>query len=177
MPLYEYLCGSCGAAFEAYLPKWDNSDPACQCGAAPERLMSRFGVVFSGSLHKYMDPKKEGAHMEGFWAYKKLSSISGQPEPVFLDTMESLKAFNKAEGLAAPGDAPTNATISADGKRIQGAGMPGQWASPMSVPSAVWDMTKSLTSLKGKSPDPVASGPACTVQAVDPSMMESISVA
>jgi hypothetical protein len=139
--------------------------------------MSRFGVVFSGSLHKYTDPRKEGAEMDGFWAYRKLSSISGQPEATFISSMAELKAFNKAEGLSAPGEVPTNATISADGKRLQSAGMPGQWVNSMSVPSGVWEMTKSLTSLKGKNPEPVASGPPCTVQAVDAKMMETITAA
>jgi len=177
MPIFESLCQSCNTMHEHYLRSWQEMDPPCStCGGATQRMASRFGVPLSGSLHKYMDLKKEGAHQEGVWEYRTKSSVSGQPEPVYLTTMEEVRAFRKAEGLSAPGDAPTNATMSADGKKILSDGMPGQWRSSMpSVPSRVWEMTKSLTSLTGKNPTPVASGPPCTVQAVDASQMERIS--
>jgi putative FmdB family regulatory protein len=175
MPVFEYRCPECGITDEAYFSHWDNPNPPCVlCGGATERMASRFGIPLSGSIRKYNDLTKENSHQEGFWSYRKVSSVSGQPEPVYLETMEDVRAFNRAEGLAAPGEAPTNATISADGKRILSDGMPGQWrggAMP-GVPSGVWEMTKSLTSLKGKSPEPVASGPPCTIQAVDASAME-----
>jgi len=177
MPIFESLCQSCNTMHEHYLRSWQEMDPPCStCGGATQRMASRFGVPLSGSLHKYMDPKKEGADREGYWAYKTKSSISGQPEPVWLDSMEAVKEFNRAEGLSAPGEAPTNATITPDGKRIVSDGMPGNWRGCMpTVPSRVWEMNKSLTSLTGKNPTPVASGPPCTVQAVDASQMERIS--
>jgi hypothetical protein len=126
-----------------------------------------------GSVHKYTDPNKENSHMDGYWAYRKVSSISGQPEPVYLDSMQKIKEFNSAEGLSAPGEVPTNATVSADGKRILSDGMPGNWRGSLpEVPSAVWRMTTSLTALSGKDPAPVASGPPCTAQAVDAKIME-----
>lgn len=138
--------------------------------------MSRFGIVFTGPITaRYNDPKRENAHQEGFWVYRQRSSISGQPEPVFLNDWQQLREFNKAEGLSAPGEVPTNSTISADGKRILSNGMPGNWSggyTPELIPSGVWRTTKSMTSLKGKAPTPVASGPPCTIQAVDAGLME-----
>ena len=65
--------------------------------------------------------------MDGFWAYKTKSSVSGQPEAVFLDNVQAVREFNKAEGLMPPGEVPVNSTISADGKRIVSDGMPGNW--------------------------------------------------
>jgi len=136
MPLYEFQCG-CGWEGEHYLRHYDDPNPPCErCGGALRRLMSRFGVVFTGALTtKYMDKNRENAHMEGFWAYRKKSSVSGQPEAEWIDTWDKLKSFNKAEGLAMPGEVPTNSTISADGRRIISNGMPGQWAGGFSIPS------------------------------------------
>jgi hypothetical protein len=79
--------------------------------------------------------------MDGFWAYRKRSSVSGNPEPVYLDSMQAIRDFNKAEGLAAPGEVPTNSTISADGKTIQSNGMPGNWQCGFpSIPSRLQQM-------------------------------------
>jgi hypothetical protein len=47
---------------------------------------------------------------------------------VWIENMQQLREFNKAEGLAAPGEVPTNSTVSADGRKIISDGMPGQWA-------------------------------------------------
>lgn len=145
--------------------------------------MSAFAAPFMGSLTKYADSNRENAQMEGWWAYRKRSSISGQPEPTYIDSMEKLKEFNRAEGLAAPGEVPTNSTVSADGRRIISDGMPGQWARgggsgslDALIPSRVWEMDKSLTSVHGKEPAPDTSGPPCTVQAVDAGMMEQFAV-
>jgi predicted nucleic acid-binding Zn ribbon protein len=175
MPVFEYLCEPCHAWDESYLQHWYDPNPPCsECGGPTVRTPSRFGTPLSGSLHKYMDPNKEGAHRDGVWMYAK-NTIGGQPEPVYIETMEQMKKFCKAEGLAAPMEVPTNATVSSDGKRMLSDGMPGSWNSGMpSVPSGVWDMTKSMTSLKGRTPTPIASGPPCTVTAVDASQMESI---
>ncbi len=176
MPIYDIRCPSCLSVEDTYLPHWDTPTPICQaCFCPRERLVGRFAVVFTGSLSRYMDKKKEGGHMEGFWCERRLSSISGQPEPVWIDTVEELRAFNKAEGLTAPGEIPSNSTISADGKHILSDGMPGQWRAPAPViPGGVWEMTKSLTSLTGKDPAPQEIGPPCTVEVVDAKAMESI---
>ena len=174
MPLYEFRCRDCAWESEEYLPKWDSPNPMCpDCGGRQERLVSRFGTVFMGSMHKYLDKTREGGDRDGVWMYRKRTSLSGQPEPVYLKSMAELREFSKAEGLAAPGEVPTNATISADGKRILSDGLPGQWRGALpAVPGAVYRMDKSLTSLAGKAPAPVASGPPCTAGVADAKTME-----
>jgi predicted nucleic acid-binding Zn ribbon protein len=175
MPVFEIRCLACSVTEDCYLAKWDLPDPPCpQCGAGRERLVSRFGVPFSGSIHKYMDPTREGASQDGFWAYRKISSVSGQPEATWIGDMQTLKEFNKAEGLAAPGEVPTNSTISADGKRLLSTGMPGQWSSydPNLIPSRVWEMDKSRTSLHGNDPVPQSSGPPVSGGAASPEMIQ-----
>ena len=181
MPIFELHCPACHTIREEYFRHWYDQDPACPaCGGLRERMASRFGVVFTGPLTaRYNNPRREGAHMEGYYAYRKRSSISGQPESVFIDSWDAHRAFQKAEGLE---DGPTNCTISRDGKKLESAGMPGQWtAGGMDphdmVPSRVWEMDKSLTSIHGKDPAPQASGPPCTASAVDAGLMEAITPA
>src|SRR5260370_8996200 len=162
MPVFEERCAACERTTEVYLARWDDQDPACErWGGQQERLASNFAVTFTGPITaRYNDKKREGAHADGFWAYRKRSSISGQPEPVFIDNWQQLKEFNKSEGLAAPGEAPTNATISKDGKSISGDGFAGQWRGALpGVPSAFFRMNRSLTALGGKSPEPPPSAP------------------
>jgi putative FmdB family regulatory protein len=128
MPVYELTCDGCVDTQEVFLHHWDSPNPACErCGGPRRRLMSCFASPFMGSLRKYSDLRREGAQAEGFWAYKKRSSVSGQPEPVFLSSVAEVRDFNRAEGLAPPGEIPVNATISADGRRIVSDGMPGNW--------------------------------------------------
>jgi predicted nucleic acid-binding Zn ribbon protein len=130
MPIFEFACRACQTATERYLPHWDDPAPACfVCGDPMEKVPARFASPFSGSLRKYADPKREGAEREGYWAYRTRSSASGQPEPVWLDSVQAVREFNRAEGLAPPGEVPTHATISSDGRRLVSNGMPGQWAS------------------------------------------------
>lgn len=133
MPIREFYCENCREVEERYQKRPDAPVPTCHsCGAARTVLASRFGVVFTGPLaRRYNDPKKEGYYQEGFWAYKKRSSVSGQPEATFIETWDQLRAFNRAEGLSAPGEVPNNASISADGRNISGVGMAGQWVGGM----------------------------------------------
>ncbi len=127
MPVFEYQCRACGTTEERYVKHWDDMVPCPRCGVPQEKLFSRFAAPFMGSLAKYTDNKRENAGMEGFWAYRTRSSLSGQPEPCWIENMQQLRDFNKAEGLAAPGEVPTNSTISTDGRKIVSNGMPGQW--------------------------------------------------
>ena len=141
MPLYEIFCDACRATDEVFLHHWWEPDPPCSICLGPRRrLISNFASPFMGSLRKYSDLKREGSQKDGFWAYKTRSSISGQPEPVFLSSVAEVREFNKAEGLAPPGEVPVNSTISADGKSITSTGMPGQWAGPYSIPSRLQEM-------------------------------------
>lgn len=143
MPVREYLCPRCQTIGEEWRRHMDDPPTPCpDCGGEREELASRFGIVFTGQITaKYNDPKREAAHREGFWTYRKKTSISGQPEPVKIETWDQLRAFNKAEGLAAPGEVPTNSTVSADGRRIESRGMPGQWTCGFpSIPSRLQDI-------------------------------------
>ena len=51
MPIYEYLCSSCGYRFEKIVPSSSSPAPACpECGAKrPEKLISAPGAVGTGS--------------------------------------------------------------------------------------------------------------------------------
>lgn len=178
MPVFDLEC-KCGVEEDVYISRTSQIDPPCpRCGCVRKRLVGMFSTPLMGSVRKYNDLKREGSEQEGFWAYRKVSSISGQPEPVWLSTMQEVRAFNRAEGLADPMEVPTNCTITADGKRIVSSGMPGQWTNvcdpKLTVPSRVWEMDTKLTSLDGKTPEPVASGPPCTIERVDASMMDKL---
>ena len=141
MPMFEFKCPSCERFSESYLHRWDDPNPLCVCGAQQIRRVSTFSAPFSGSIQKYTDLSRENSHMDGFWSYRKVSSVSGQPEPVYISTMSELAAFNKAEGLAAPGEVPTNATITADGRQITSNGMPGNWNTGMpAIPARLQEM-------------------------------------
>lgn len=158
MPVHEFMCESCGTVEEHFYHVTPAEDPPCPVCLGPRiRLASAFKVVFTGPLTaRYNDPKREGAHMEGFWDYRVRSSVSGNPEPVYLSTWDELREFRKSEHLSMPGDVPTQATMSADGRKISSAGMPGSWGGLScldTVPSGVWDMNTSLTSVHGKDAD------------------------
>jgi hypothetical protein len=84
--------------------------------------------VWTGEITtKYNDKNADGYHQEGHWAYRVRSSMSGEPEPVWIDTFQKQKEFCKQEGLVNPKDLPTHADVSDDGKRLRSRGMPGAW--------------------------------------------------
>jgi putative FmdB family regulatory protein len=130
VPIYEYWCQPCGEVEEMYRKRYGEPPPPCpRCGAERITLASRFAVVFTGDItSRYKLKDREDAYTDGVWMYRKRTSLSGEPEPVYIQTWQELREFCKAEGLSQPGEAPTNASISSDGKRLSGAGMPGQWA-------------------------------------------------
>lgn len=129
MPIREFYCAQCANLEERYVKLRYTPVPPCpNCGATRIQLASRFAVVFTGPLTaRYNDPKRENAHQEGFWAHRRAADGKLSGEAVRIESWQDLKEFNRSEGLAAPGDVPTNATISKDGKRIVSDGMPGQW--------------------------------------------------
>ena len=158
MPLFEVRCDACRATDEVFLHHWYSTDPPCPVCLGPRRrLMSCFASPFMGSLRKYSDLKREGAQMDGFWAYKKKSSVSGQPEAVFLDSVSAVREFNKAEGLTAPGEVPRNVQIGSDGKTLSSTGMPGNWAGPCSMPARLREMIS--TPAEKCSPPPGTAAP------------------
>lgn len=129
MPIYESVCADCETSSEWYAPRFDSSDPQCfVCGKPMKRLISSFSVVFTGPMTaRYNDPKSENPHEEGHWAFRKRSSLSGNPEPVFLETWQDRKEFMKAEGLVGYEDVGPVDT-SPDGRWSNArTGKPGTW--------------------------------------------------
>jgi len=136
MPTYDFICENPGCEnfhrrIWRYLRSYRSPDPNCSCGASLLRLPAAPAVVFTGPLTaKYNDPKKEGAHEEGHWAWRVNSTTrpDGKPEPVFIDTFEKQRKFCKEEGLINPADVPRHREISDDGKSLKtSSGYPGQW--------------------------------------------------
>jgi len=110
MPLYELRCTNpeCPhrrVKVERFLPRYESPNPSCMgCGWATERAVSDFAVVFTGPISaRYNDPSLEGAHQEGFWQYRIKSSVSGKPEPVFIDTWDKEREWRRMEGIPDPG--------------------------------------------------------------------------
>ena len=172
MPIFEEFCPACSATEDCYLSRWDAPDPPCPVCLGPRRrLMSCFASPFMGSLRKYSDLKREGAQMDGFYAYRKRTSVSGQPEPVFLSSVAEVREFNKAEGLSPPGEIPRNVQIGSDGKTLSSAGMPGNWSGPCSMPARLREMIS--TPAEKCSPPPGTASPSMpagygvSVQAVE----------
>lgn len=136
MPVYEHSCTADGCELQGYvLERYEHhavsTDPPCAaCGGPTVRIVSSFGVVFTGPItRKYMDTKREipdkkgdGAH----WVWEK-KTPDGKPRPRLITTWSEQRDYCKQEGLALPSDMPTNATMSEDGKTLQSRGMPGQW--------------------------------------------------
>lgn len=133
MPLYEDVCfrPECPVYDQAVERYYSTSStpqkPCIECGGPTERLMSRFGVVWTGPITaKYNDKESKGAHKEGHWAFRKKSSLSGKPEPVFIETFQQQREFCKAEGLVNPTQAPRNLVVKEDGRTLANTrGMPG----------------------------------------------------
>lgn len=131
MPVYEFYCERCQTKSEQYFHTALESAPKCpSCGGPRVWLPSIFATPFLGEItSRYKLRDREGSEEDGVWMYRKKTSLSGEPEPVYIRTWSELREFCRAEGLSLPGEVPTNATISPDGRKLSSAGMPGQWAS------------------------------------------------
>lgn len=133
MPIFESACQQCGSVQEFYAPHSDSPDPSCTCGGETKRLISTFGVVFTGPLSasKYNrdvqggDPKARFQDEQVVWRTK--SSKTGVPERCVLTTWEDRKRFMKDEGLIGIEDLG-DLQATSDGKVGSGVGMRGQWA-------------------------------------------------
>jgi len=136
MPTYDFTCfnRNCenyGRKTWKFLHSYRSPDPVCRCGRRLKRLPAAPAIVFTGPLTaKYNDPKKEGSHEEGHWAWRVRSTTrpDGKPEPVFIDTFEKQRKFCKEEGLINPAEMPRHLEISEDGRSFKStSGYPGQW--------------------------------------------------
>jgi putative FmdB family regulatory protein len=128
MPIFESYCGQCDVVKE-WLGHSDDPEPFCQrCGAETKRLVSTFGVVFTGALSasKYNDPRLEGAHMEEQVVWRTRSSRTGKPERCVLRSFEDRKKYMKDEGLLGIEDVG-DIEATSDGKVSSGRGLRGQW--------------------------------------------------
>jgi len=68
MPLYEYVCESCGKRSSALLPRFDAPDPACpHCGGELRRLISTFATTRSREGGAESEEGSEGGE-DGFGA-------------------------------------------------------------------------------------------------------------
>jgi putative FmdB family regulatory protein len=109
MPLYEYLCGSCGHKFERIQKFSDGPVKECpSCGGAVEKLPSSPAIQFKGSGFYITDYAKSGAGKEpsakGPAAEKSAgdSSTGSTPAP-----SSGEAASSKAPAVAAPAKTET----------------------------------------------------------------------
>jgi predicted nucleic acid-binding Zn ribbon protein len=128
VPLFEFLCqdSACrlsGTAVEHFFHS-DPGDVLCEsCGGKTSRLISTFGIVFTGPLtKKYNNPKLENYHSEGYWAVRK-KTLDGKESHVWIDNWDTRREFMKSEGLMDTGPVE----IGSDGKSISTRGLPGAW--------------------------------------------------
>jgi hypothetical protein len=132
--ILEHVCGNeqCpeyGVVVEHYYGH-DPGELQCeQCREVAGRVVSNFGVVFTGPIsRKYQDPKREGYGEESWYEWRVKSSKSGKPEPVLIDSWAALKQFRADEKLVGRDEmGPVEGT--SDGKYHQsaGRGLPGCW--------------------------------------------------
>jgi hypothetical protein len=84
--------------------------------------VSRFNSPFCGAITaRYLERNLEGGNAQdgGHWAWKK-KTISGKPEPVYIETFQEQASYCREEGLANPTDTGP-AMISPDGKSLTAA--------------------------------------------------------
>lgn len=133
MPIFESFCPNpdcpkCGVVSERYESRYTDADPLCpECSGQQCRKVSQSHVVFTGPItSRYKDKSLEGAGRDGHWAWRRKSSKSGNPEPVFIDSFETQRQYCKDEGLINPKDVgPT--MMGSDGKLLSSTGLPGSW--------------------------------------------------
>jgi len=124
MPVFEVGCTSCNSITEHYLPHSDSPNPPCEeCGGPTVRMISRFGVVFTGNFSmKYVDKKIDGyeAQADGHYGFERDGS------PTWISDFQSQREFCKRNGFINPKDIGP-AEVSSDGKKTSSRGLPGQW--------------------------------------------------
>ena len=59
MPIYEYLCDSCGHRFEEYRRATSRTVPQCpECGGCARKVFRPVGIIFKGSGFHSTDYRK-----------------------------------------------------------------------------------------------------------------------
>lgn len=137
MPVYESACTTAecqsrGTPIEWYTGDRSKPDPNCgDCGQPMRRMISPFGVVFTGPITgKYLDHKAEVKGEDGsHWAWET-KGPDGQklanPRPVRIETFQDQRDFCRREGLVDPSSIGP-AEIHADGRGVSTRGLPGCW--------------------------------------------------
>lgn len=131
MPIFESQCEHewCplfGYPVEHYYPRSDSRMSICACcGFETVKLASAFNVVFTGPITaRYNDRGKEGAHLDGHWAWEK--GADGKSHPTFIDSWDAQKSYCKRNGLANPREMPANFDVAEDGRTVLNTrGLPG----------------------------------------------------
>ncbi len=99
---------------------------ACHvCHGETQKLMSAFQIVFTGQITaRYNDRGKEGAHLDGHWAFEK--DAAGKTQSVFIESWDQQKSYCKRNGLANPREISRNFEVAQDGRTVKNSmGMPG----------------------------------------------------
>lgn len=131
MPLLEAVCQNeqCrlhGLRVEHFYPHSDSPTAACEsCGGPTQRVMSSFGIVFTGDItDRYLDrglEHKTGAH----WAWGR-DPATKKPVPRRIETFDDQRNFCREFHVQNPKDMPRNLEVSEDGKTVKSSmGMPG----------------------------------------------------
>lgn len=135
MPIFEYCCKNEACedyahAHEHYVATSDKPDPNCDsCGLPTGRMISTFGVVFTGPITKrYNDPNADNAHMESHWVWetKGPGGEKIKPRPLLIEDFQQQREYAKREGLVNPKDVGPM-EVGSDGKSFSSRGMPGCW--------------------------------------------------
>jgi hypothetical protein len=127
----EYVCKNASCPGYREVPTMTADEKLyCECGGLLELAIHPLQVVFTGPLTaRYNYKDAENPHQEGHWAWRRKSSLSGKPEPVFIDSFDAQRQFCASEGLVNPKELPRNYQISETGKgEINTRGLPGtEW--------------------------------------------------
>jgi putative FmdB family regulatory protein len=126
MPIYEYLCQSCGR-FEVKQKMTDPAVTACaRCGQVVTRLISAPAIMFKGSgwyVTDYSDKMKAPAEGNGKAAEERADAKSDAKAAAKSDTSTDTKSETKTETKASETKSDTTSSSSASS------------ASPSSSPS------------------------------------------
>jgi hypothetical protein len=129
VPLFTEVCEAQGCILQGdladeYYRHWDDPQKPCSaCGGPTVRQFSPFASPFMGEMsRKYVDTSLDDGQRQdlGHWAWRRKSSVSGKPEPVYIHDWAQQRAFCKAEGLANPTtEMDSNCEVSEDGSKFQ----------------------------------------------------------
>lgn len=138
MPIFEDVCAVEGCkeyanVNEMFYHHKPEHPPKCKaCGSENKWVISTFGIVWAKPLGDYADTSKEYGDKQqaegGHWVTRVRSSrlANGDPERVFLRTIQEQREYCREEGLVPP-DEVGQVEIHRDGKQYSSRGLPGCW--------------------------------------------------